>query len=71
MRVYFIAGLVAFVLSHIAYILLFNTQIKPKKGKNKAVFWMGVTAIMCTNRDNCPIVASLGDLTIPVLFMHW
>jgi uncharacterized membrane protein YhhN len=27
---------------------------------------MGVTAIIISNRDNCPIVPNLGDLTIPV-----
>jgi uncharacterized membrane protein YhhN len=66
-EVYFIAGLVAFVLSHIAYILLFNTQIKPKNSKNKAVFWMGVTAIiMYLIVIIALLLPNLGDLTIPV-----
>jgi uncharacterized membrane protein YhhN len=66
-EVYFIAGLVAFVLSHIAYILLFNTQIKPKTVKKQSCFLDGRHCnYYVPNRNNCPIVAKPGDLTIPV-----
>jgi uncharacterized membrane protein YhhN len=66
-EMYFIIGLIAFLLSHIAYILLFNKQIKPKNTKNKAVFWMGVTAIiMYLIVMIALLLPSLGDLTIPV-----
>ncbi|MEZ7504881.1 lysoplasmalogenase [Flavobacterium sp. Arc2] len=66
-EMYFIVGLIAFLLSHIAYILLFNKQIKPKNTKSKAVFWMGVTAIiMYLIVMIALLLPSLGDLTIPV-----
>jgi uncharacterized membrane protein YhhN len=66
-EMYFIIGLIAFLLSHITYILLFNKQIKPKNTKNKAVFWMGVTAIiMYLIVMIAMLLPSLGDLTIPV-----
>jgi uncharacterized membrane protein YhhN len=29
------------------------------------LFWRH-SQLLCTNRDNCPIVTNLGDLTIPV-----
>jgi uncharacterized membrane protein YhhN len=66
-EMYFIIGFIAFLLSHIAYILLFNKQIKPKNTKNKAVFWMGVTAIiMYLIVMIALLLPSLGDLTILV-----
>ncbi|PKH68474.1 lysoplasmalogenase [Flavobacterium sp. ALD4] len=66
-EMYFIIGFIAFLLSHIAYILLFNKQIKPKNTKNKAVFWMGVTAIiMYLIVMIALLLPSIGDLTILV-----
>lgn len=66
-ELYFIAGLVAFLISHIGYILLFNKQIKPKNTKSKAIFWMGATAIMIYLILMIAILLpKLGDLTIPV-----
>ena len=66
-EMYFIIGFIAFLLSHIAYILLFNKQIKPKNTKNKAVFWMGGTAIiMYLIVMIALLLPSLGDLTILV-----
>jgi uncharacterized membrane protein YhhN len=66
-ELFFIAGLIAFLLSHITYILVFNKQLKLKKTKNKAVFWMGVTAIiMYLIIMIAVLLPSLGDLTIPV-----
>lgn len=66
-ELYFIVGLIAFLISHIGYILLFNKQIKPKNTKNKAIFWMGVTAIiMYLVVMIAVLLPSLGDLTIPV-----
>jgi uncharacterized membrane protein YhhN len=62
--VYFIAGLG--FRSHIAYVLLFNTN-KAENSKNKAVFWMGVTAIIMYLIVIIAIfLPNLGDLTIPV-----
>ncbi|WP_339919957.1 lysoplasmalogenase [uncultured Flavobacterium sp.] len=66
-EMYFIMGLIAFLLSHITYILLFNKQIKPKNTKNKAIFWIGATAIMAYLIIMIAVLLpSLGDLTIPV-----
>jgi uncharacterized membrane protein YhhN len=64
---YFIAGLVAFLLSHLAYILLFNKQIKPKSTKSKAVFWIGVTSIIAYLIIMMGmLLPTLDDLTIPI-----
>jgi uncharacterized membrane protein YhhN len=64
---YFIAGLVAFLLSHLAYILLFNKQIKPKNTKSKAVFWIGVTSIIAyLIIMMAMLLPTLDDLIIPV-----
>jgi uncharacterized membrane protein YhhN len=64
-EVYFIAGLVAFVLSHIAYILLFNTN-KAKTVKQSCFLDGRHCNYYVPNRDNCSIMPNLGDLTIPV-----
>jgi uncharacterized membrane protein YhhN len=64
---YFIAGLVAFLLSHLAYILLFNKQIKLKNTKSKAVFWIGVTSIIAYLIIMMGmLLPTLDDLIIPV-----
>jgi uncharacterized membrane protein YhhN len=64
---YFIAGLVAFLLSHLAYILLFNKQIKLKNTKSKAVFWIGVTSIIAyLIIMMAMLLPTLDDLIIPV-----
>tara|TARA_R110002126_G_scaffold220740_1_gene366111 strand:- start:45 stop:731 length:687 start_codon:yes stop_codon:yes gene_type:complete len=64
---FFIVGLIAFLISHIIYILLFNKQLKYKNRKNKAVFWIGVTTIIMYLTIMISILLpNLGDLTIPV-----
>lgn len=66
-ELFFIAGLIAFLISHIVYILLFNKQLIYKNRKNKAVFWIGVTSIIMYLVVMISILLpSLGDLTIPV-----
>lgn len=66
-ELFFIVGLIAFLISHIVYILLFNKQLKYKNRKNKAVFWIGVTSIIMYLLVMISILLpSLGDLTIPV-----
>lgn len=66
-ELFFIAGLIAFLISHIVYILLFNKQLKYKNRKNKAVFWIGVTAIIMYLIIMVSILLPhLGDLTMPV-----
>ena len=64
---YFIAGLVAFLLSHISYITLFNKQLKIYLKKSKIIFWVGVTTIAFYLIVMMLILLpSLGDLKIPV-----
>ncbi|MFV8392006.1 lysoplasmalogenase [Flavobacterium sp. LB2P6] len=64
---YFIAGLIAFLLSHISYIILFSKQLKIYLKKSKIIFWVGVTAIAFYLIVMMLILLpSLGDLKIPV-----
>ncbi|EIA08375.1 lysoplasmalogenase [Flavobacterium frigoris] len=66
-ELFFIVGLIAFLISHIVYILLFNKQLKYKNRKNKAVFWIGVTVIIVYLFVMISILLpTLGDLTLPV-----
>ena len=66
-ELYFIAGLVAFLLSHISYITLFNKQLKIYLKKSKVIFWVGVTTIAFYLIVMMLILLpSLGDLKIPV-----
>ena len=66
-ELYFIVGLVAFLISHLIYIVLFNKQIKPKNTRNKAVYWVGVTVIIVYLMVMLSVLLpSLGDLKIPV-----
>lgn len=66
-ELYFIIGLVAFLLSHIAYIVLFNKQIKAKKSKSSTVFWIGIALIIAYLIIMIALLLpNLGDLTIPV-----
>lgn len=66
-ELFFIVGLIAFLISHIIYILLFNKQLKYKNRKNKAIFWIGATCIIVYLFVMISILLpNLGDLTIPV-----
>lgn len=66
-KLYFIAGLIAFLLSHISYIKLFSKQLKIYLKKSKIIFWIGVTAIAFYLIVMMLILLpSLGDLKIPV-----
>ncbi|MFH6970986.1 lysoplasmalogenase [Flavobacterium petrolei] len=66
-ELYFIAGLIAFLLSHIFYIILFSKQLKIYLKKSKIIFWIGVTAIAFYLIVMMLILLpSLGDLKIPV-----
>lgn len=66
-ELFFIVGLIAFLISHIVYILLFNKQLKYKNRKNKAIFWIGVTCIIVYLFTMISILLpSLGNLTMPV-----
>ncbi|WP_338645251.1 lysoplasmalogenase [Flavobacterium sp. KS-LB2] len=66
-ELYFIAGLIAFLLSHIFYIVLFSKQLKIYLKKSKMIFWIGVTAIaFYLIVMMLLLLPSLGDLKIPV-----
>jgi uncharacterized membrane protein YhhN len=65
---FFILGLVAFLISYVVYILLFNRQLKLGNIKNKAIYWIGVTMIIIYLLVVLTILSpDLGDLKIPVL----
>ena len=67
-ELYFIAGLIAFLLSHISYIILFNKQLKIYLKNSKIIFWVGVTVIaIYLIVIMLLLLPSLGDLKIPVL----
>ncbi|WP_158729994.1 MULTISPECIES: lysoplasmalogenase [unclassified Flavobacterium] len=66
-ELYFIAGLIAFLLSHISYIILFSKQLKIYINKNKIIYWIGVTAIaLYLIVMMLILLPSLGDLKAPV-----
>jgi uncharacterized membrane protein YhhN len=67
-ELYFIFGLVAFLLSHIVYIVLFSKQQTTRINDNKVVFWLGILAILAyffIMIDT--LFPKLGDLKIPVV----
>lgn len=64
---YFIAGLIAFLISHIFYIILFSKQLKIYLKKSKIFFWIGVTTIVFyLIVTMLLLLPTLDDLTIPV-----
>jgi len=67
-EIYFILGLIAFLVSHMVYILLFIKQLKPRNIDKKAVFWIGIGAIIAYLLILLSILLpNLGDLKIPVI----
>jgi uncharacterized membrane protein YhhN len=67
-ELYFIFGLVAFLLSHVVYIVLFSKQQTTRTNNNKVVFWLGILAILAyffIMIDT--LFPKLGVLKIPVL----
>lgn len=66
-EIYFIVGLVAFLISHVAYIFLFSKQLRINSSRNSAVFWVGITAIIVYLVLMLSLLLpTLGDLKIPV-----
>jgi uncharacterized membrane protein YhhN len=66
-EIYFIIGLVAFLISHIAYIVLFSKQLRINSSRNKAIFWVGITAIIVYLILMLSVLLpTLGELKIPV-----
>ncbi|WP_264551308.1 lysoplasmalogenase [Flavobacterium sp. N2038] len=67
-EIYFILGLVAFLISHILYCVLFNKQGKKERKKNKTVFAIGSVVIALYLVGMLALLLpSLGDLKIPVI----
>ena len=66
-ELYFIAVLIAFLISHVCYIILFSKQLKLHLKKSKFFYWVGITAItLYLMVMMLVLLPSLGDLKIPV-----
>jgi uncharacterized membrane protein YhhN len=67
-EIYFILGLVSFLISHLLYLVLFNKQIKEKIKRNAVIFMIGSILIGCYLIGMLSVLLpSLGDLKIPVV----
>ena len=67
-EIYFILGLVSFLISHIIYCIVFSKQIKTKIKKNKVLFGFGSLIIVLYLIGMLSVLLpSLGDLKIPVI----
>lgn len=67
-EIYFILGLVSFLISHIIYCVLFNRQIKEKIKKDTIIFIFGSLIIACYLIGMLSVLLpALGDLKIPVI----
>ncbi|WP_343617727.1 lysoplasmalogenase [Flavobacterium sp.] len=67
-EIYFIIGLVSFLIAHILYCVLFNRQIKERVRKNLSFFVVGSIIIAGYLIAMLSILLpSLGDLKIPVI----
>lgn len=66
-EMYFVAGMIAFLISNIFYILLFSRQLKIYLKKSKILFWVGVTVIVIyLIVTMLLLLPTLNDLKIPV-----
>lgn len=66
-ELYFIGGLLAFLFSHILYILLFNKQLKIYLKKSRTIYWIGITLITIYLIGIMVLLMSnLGQLLLPV-----
>ncbi|MBF4519303.1 lysoplasmalogenase [Flavobacterium sp. ANB] len=66
-EIYFILGLVSFLISHIMYCIVFSKQIKTETKTNKSLFAIGSLVIMIYLFGILSVLSpSLGDLKIPV-----
>lgn len=67
-EIYFILGLVSFLISHIIYCLLFNKQSKEKIKRNAVILGIGSIVISCYLTGMLYVLLpALGDLKIPVI----
>ncbi len=66
-ELYFIVGLVAFLISHLLYITLFLKQINIKKGSRNVLFWLSCIIVALYLRTMLTVLLPrLGTLKIPV-----
>ena len=66
-ELYFIGGLVAFLFSHIFYIIVFNKQLKVYLRKSKFIYWIGITVIIIyLAAIMLLLLPNLGELMLPV-----
>ncbi|MBP4138649.1 lysoplasmalogenase [Flavobacterium geliluteum] len=66
-EIYFIVGLVFFLISHLVYCLLFSKQIKTRATKNKITFGAGILLIILYLAGMLAVlIPHLGPLKIPV-----
>jgi len=67
-QLYFILGLVAFLIAHIFLIVLFTKQKSDNQSFRKGLFWLGVAvATLYLVSILSLLLPSLGDLTFPVI----
>ncbi|WP_264563851.1 lysoplasmalogenase [Flavobacterium sp. N3904] len=67
-ELYFIFGLIAFLISHLVYIVLFSKQQSTRTYSNKVLFWVGFVAILSYFIFMInTLFPKLGPLKIPVL----
>lgn len=67
-EIYFILGLVSFLISHIVYCILFNRQTKRNLKNNSIAIGIGTILIACYLIGMLSVLLpSLGDLKIPVI----
>lgn len=66
-ELYFIFGLVSFLISHILYIVLFSKQGNTTDYKKNIIFWIGLILIILYLKSMLTLLfPKLGDLKIPV-----
>lgn len=67
-EIYFILGLISFLISHIVYCILFNRQTKRNLKKKSIAIGIGTILIACYLIGMLSVLLpSLGDLKIPVI----
>ncbi|MFI0491411.1 lysoplasmalogenase [Flavobacterium sp.] len=67
-KLYFIFGLIAFLISHVIYIILFNKQLKPNKFKLSFLFLIGIGVVLLYLLVLLSLLSPhLGDLKLPVI----
>lgn len=67
-ELYFIAGLVAFLIAHILFIVLFTKQKSANKSFKKTLFWVGfAVATIYLATILSVLLPSLGDLKFPII----